>query len=177
MSNDVVECCNKGRGVFIDALGHIVTSSSSAAPSPTSIATRSASIRPAATSVQTAPTSQPTAEDGLSSDSKTGIGIGVGLGALAVAVLAGWLIYRRRHARQPEVQPHYAQESKLHPSPIAASEAASTPLSELPPSGRSLQSSKMAGSSAIELVGSTPNGSNDFRYEFDAHQGKTYRWT
>ena len=165
VADSVQNCCNNGGGVFMDALGYIISTSTSASQSPTQISTTSALTTKAATTTPaSSSTSAPSTQSGLSTGSKVGIGVGVGVGALIIGAVVGFLVYRRRSKRSKEsnekawqppqydARPHYGKDAQYW----QPSEAASTPLVEMPHPEASSKPLVFGASSGAELGGSSP---------------------
>jgi hypothetical protein len=118
----------------------------------------------ATTTAASSPTSAPSTQTGLSTGSKVGIGVGVGVGALIIGAAVGFLVYRRLSKRsqeqnekgwqppQYEGRPHYGKDAQYW----QPSEAASTPLAEMPHSENSYKPGAFGASSGAELGGSSP---------------------
>lgn len=183
VANDVFDCCENGGGVFIDALGYVISASSSSAvatAAPTEVSTKPAETTTKGSGSKESQTAKPAGDGELTTGSKVGIGVGVGIGALVIGAAVGWMVYRRLTKKSNgekdwapppqyptyDERPRYGSEAQFVQMP---SEVAATQLSELPPSERDSMAKPRGGSSGVELPGSptTGRGSRVMTFELD----------
>ena len=121
VASDVEDCCSNGEGVFIDALGEIISTSTSLSVTPTSITAKTSGL-PTATGTTSTATGDPsvsapkssvpnTATDAVASGEKIGIGVGAGVGALILTVAGITSIcYRKRRRSEAQKSNRMHQE-------------------------------------------------------------------